>query len=61
MDQQVLFHFMVKKNDRFFQFIVPPGTQWDEIQSALDEFKSGMVLLEQDAKAKEAASTCKEE
>jgi hypothetical protein len=65
MESYSLFKFAVKrefsvegqeqKSLRLYQFELQPGSPWDEIQSALDEFKSEMLALQDQAKAKQEA------
>lgn len=49
MNQAVLFHFAIQKNDRVYQFQVQPGAPWEEIQATLDEMKAEFVVLQQQA------------
>ncbi len=39
MNQAALFHFAIQKNDRVFQFIIQPGSPWEEVEQALEQFK----------------------
>jgi hypothetical protein len=55
MDSFAFFNFVIKKNDKLFQFSVQPGTPWEEAQSALDDFKSELENLKS-TKANEAPS-----
>ncbi len=54
MNQYVLFHFTVTKNDRLYQFAVQPGTPWADVEAVLDEMKASIVTLKEDAIKKEA-------
>lgn len=63
MNQLVLFHFMIVQNEKHFQFLAQPGTNFDEIEAALAEFQTKFTELKsqaienEKAKAAEAAST----
>ena len=67
MDSYSLFKFAVRrefevegqKGQRIYQFELQPGSPWEEIMSSLDELKLGMLKLEEEAKAKEAADQAK--
>lgn len=53
LNQYALFHFSITKNDRVFQFIVQPGTPWDDLDLALADFKEHFVQLRQETEKKE--------
>lgn len=52
MDSFAFFNFVIKKNDKAFQFSVQPGCPWNEAQEALDEFKSELEKLRVDQESK---------
>ena len=54
MNQYVLFHFTVTKNDRLYQFAVQPGTPWADVEEVLDEMKASIITLKEDAIKQEA-------
>jgi hypothetical protein len=60
MDQFVLFHFAIKKNERFYQFSVQPGTPWEDVESALDEIKANIITLKEETIKQEAEKKAKE-
>lgn len=53
MDSFALFNFVIKNNDKIFQFSVQPGCPWQEAQDALEQFKKELenLRLEQEKKA----------
>lgn len=53
MNQYALFHFSITKNDRLFQFILQPGTPWEDLELALADFKEQFAQLRQEAEKKE--------
>ncbi len=63
MDSYVLFHFAVardfevdgQKSKRVYQFAVQPGSPWEEIESAFEEFKAEFSKLKDESIAAEAA------
>lgn len=65
MNQLMLFHFMITKNDKHFQFLAQPGTNFDEIEAALNEFQAKFTEMKNQAieheKAKEAEKSSTEE
>jgi hypothetical protein len=56
MNQFALFHFTIEKNNKVYQFIVQPGSPWEDIEEALKEFQENMLTLKEEAKKNEAAS-----
>jgi len=44
-----------QKLQRVYQFSLQPGAPWEEIEGVLEEFKSEMVKLKDQAAAQEAA------
>jgi len=60
MNQRVMFHFdLLKDNNKFFSFSVLPGTSFDEIDAAFDEFKQEFakireIAAENEKKAQES-------
>lgn len=56
MNQFALFHFTIEKNNKVYQFIVQPGSPWEDIEEALKEFQENMLALKEEAKKNEAAS-----
>lgn len=59
MDQYVVFHFNIKKNDRNYQVIIQPGSPFEEVQEVLEQFKADFKELQ--AKQIEAAEKAKHE
>lgn len=53
MNQFILMHFTLAKNNRFFQLSIQPGAPWEDIQAVLDDFKQEMNDLQQQAIKKE--------
>lgn len=53
MNQFVLFHFTVNKNDRLYQFVIQPGAPWEDIEAVCEEFKTQFLTLKQEAIEKE--------
>lgn len=55
MDSFAFLNFVIKNNDRAFQFSVQPGCPWEDAQSALDQFKTELDSLkkQQEDKAQE--------
>lgn len=53
MNQFVLFHFTINKNDRVYQFSMQPGVSWEDIEAVCDEFKQEFLKLKQEAIEKE--------
>lgn len=49
MDQFVLLHFAVRKNERLYLFQVQPNSPWEEVYEALDEFKKEFSVLQEQA------------
>lgn len=56
MNQFALFHFTIEKNNKLYQFVVQPGSSWEDIESALDEFKTNMQDLKAEAQKQEQAT-----
>ena len=56
MNQFVLFHFVITKNDRVYEFSVQPGTPWDDIEEVLEEFKEKFRQLKIDTEKKETTN-----
>ena len=52
MDSFAFFNFVIKKNDKLFQFSVQPGCPWEEAQAALDEFKIELEKLKKEQEEK---------
>lgn len=61
MNQYVLFHFTVTKNDRLYQFAVQPGTPWEDVEAVLDEMKASIITLKEEAIKKEAEEKAQSE
>lgn len=65
MNQLVMFHFVINLNEKHFQFLAQPGTNFDEIESALEEFKVKFAELKaaaiENEKAKAAEAQQAEE
>lgn len=53
MNQFILMHFTLNKNNRFFELSVQPGAPWEDVQAVLDDFKQHMNDLQQEAIKKE--------
>jgi hypothetical protein len=49
MNQFVLFHFTIDKNNRIYQFVVQPGAPWEDIEAVVEEFKIKMLDLKVEA------------
>lgn len=49
MNQFILMHFTLNKNNRFFELSVQPGAPWEDVQAVLDDFKQHMNDLQQEA------------
>ncbi len=60
MNQRILNHFDLVYNEKYFSFSFVPGTvNFDDVQGALDAFKSEVEQLKQ--KALEAEKAAREE
>jgi hypothetical protein len=55
MNQAVFFHFAIQKQERIYQFIVQPGSPWEEVESVLEDFKKDFNELREKLAAEEAA------
>lgn len=55
MNQYMLYHFTINKNDRVFQLIIQPGTPWEDLEEVMAEFTSQFLQIKAEAKAKEEA------
>lgn len=60
-NQAVVFHFALTKNDRVYVFQVTPGSPWDEIDQAFDEFKEQFKKLKETAAAQAEEQKLKQE
>lgn len=49
MNQFALFHFTIDKNNRLFQFVIQPGTPWEDIEEVLKEFQEKLLDLKAEA------------
>jgi glycerol-3-phosphate cytidylyltransferase-like family protein len=49
-NQEMKFRFSMVKNERLFEFLVTPGTPWEDVHAALDEYKTDFVALEAEIK-----------
>jgi len=54
MNQFMLFHFTIVKNDRLYQFQVQPNSPWEEIEEIFVEFQEKFKVLKEEAQAKAA-------
>jgi hypothetical protein len=45
MDSFAFFNFVIKKDNKIFQFSVQPGTPWQEAHVVLDQFKDELEKL----------------
>jgi len=52
--QEVKYRFSQVKNDRLYEFLIVPGTSWDDIYAVLDDFKEEFKKLHEEALKKEA-------
>lgn len=53
MDQFVLFNFSTVINSRVYRVVVQPGSPWEDIEEAIEQFKVGFKDLKEEAKKKE--------
>jgi hypothetical protein len=49
MNQFALFHFTIEKNDKLYQFVIQPGSSWEDIENVLKEFQDKMLELKIEA------------
>lgn len=49
MNQFVLFHFAITKNDRIYKFSVQPGAPWEDIEEVFKEFEREFLVLKEEA------------
>jgi hypothetical protein len=55
MNQFLVFHFNINKNDKNFQLMMQPGCSYEEVAEVLEQFKVEFVELQRLAKEKEEA------
>lgn len=57
MQQHLVLHFSIVKNERVYQLLLQPGSPYEELQEVLEQFKVDFHDLQQQAieKQKEAA------
>ena len=55
MNQFLVFHFNISKNDKNFQLMMQPGCSYEEVAEVLEQFKADFVELQRLALEKEAA------
>lgn len=49
MNQFALFHFTIEKNEKLYQFVIQPGSSWEDIETVLKEFQDKMLELKIEA------------
>ena len=53
VNQHLVIHFSIVKNDRVYQLMVQPGSPYEEAQEVLKEFQEGLLELQKQAQEKE--------
>jgi hypothetical protein len=53
-NQEVKYRFSTLKNERLFEFLITPGTPWDDIYEVLSGFSDEFKKLQETAAANEA-------
>lgn len=54
LNQEVRYRFSVVKNERLHEYLIAPGTPWEEIYAVLAEMSDEFKKLQEEAVAKEA-------
>jgi len=49
MNQWHMFNFSIQKDEKHYVFQLLPGSNWEEIQAVLDEFKVEFKALQEQA------------
>lgn len=53
MDQFIFFNFSAVINNRVYRIVLQPGSPWEDVDEAIEQFKSGFQKLKEEAKKKE--------
>src|SRR5258708_36643134 len=61
MNQHVMFHFSLVKNERVYQLIIQPGAPWQEIEEVMEEFGKEFLRLKKEAQEKEESDKNRKE
>ena len=54
MNQHLVIHFSVVKNERVYQLMLQPGSPYEEAVEALKEIQQGILDLQKQAQEREA-------
>jgi hypothetical protein len=60
MNQFALINYTLEKNERIIRLVFQPGTPWQDALEALDEFKTEILILKEEAERAEAERLSKE-
>lgn len=61
LNQAIVFHFALTKNDRVYVFQVMPGSPWEEIDQVFDDLKIEFQKLKEKAAAQAEEQKLKQE
>lgn len=53
MQQHLVLHFSIVKNERVYQLMLQPGSPYEELKEVLEQFKADFDELQRQAKEKE--------